>query len=57
MRKAGTQRINIRCCYGTVNNTIVGARSHIATTTSLLHGNITKHKIAVLTLHARARNS
>ena len=57
MQQVCRQRINIRCYNAAINNAIIIASSNIATTTSLLNGNIPKHKVAASTLHAGARNS
>ncbi|WVZ20148.1 hypothetical protein V8G54_007470 [Vigna mungo] len=56
-RTSRLKRRGQHCCYGAINNAIIIARSNIATTTSLLHCNIPKHKVAAFTLHAGARNS
>ena len=57
MREKGVQRINIRCYYGTINKIVIPAKINIVTTTCLLQGNIPKHKAAVFTLQAKARDS
>lgn len=52
----GIKMKNIRRSNASIHKTTVAARSHIASTTWLLCGNIPNHEITKSALHARTRN-